>query len=59
VNRYTVYNGIFKCQECNMIVNSLRSYPEQKKLTWMCKQKHLSEVSLQTKKSKKDYERTR
>ena len=42
-----------------MTVNSLRSYPEQKKLTWMCRNKHLSEVSLQTKKSKKDYERTR
>ena len=59
MNRYTVYNGIFKCQQCGMAVNSLRSYPEQKKLTWMCKDKHLSEVSLQTKKSKKDYERTR
>ena len=59
MNKYTVYNGIFKCQQCGMTVNSLRSYPEQKKLTWMCKNKHLSEVSLQTKKSKKDYERTR
>lgn len=55
--RYTVYNGAFKCQQCNANVTTLRSYPELKKLTWMCQDKHLSEVSLQTKKSKHDYER--
>lgn len=56
VSKYTVYTGKFKCQECNADVSSIRSYPEDKLLTWMCKDKHLSQVSLQTKK-KKDYER--
>jgi len=57
MSRYTVYPGNFVCQNCGAHVHSLRHYAFDKKLTWMCKQKHLSEVSLQTKKSKKDYER--
>ena len=54
MSKYTVYSGKFKCQECNADVTSLRSYPEEKLLTWMCKDKHLSTVSLATKK-KGDY----
>ena len=57
--RYTVYPGSFVCQSCGENVHSLRLYSSDKKLTWMCKQKHLSEVSLRTKKNKRDYERTR
>jgi hypothetical protein len=56
VSKYSVYVGQFKCQVCNAEVSSLRSYPEEKLLTWMCRDKHLSKVSLNTKK-KKDYER--
>jgi hypothetical protein len=55
--RYNVYHGLFLCQKCREEVSSLRMYPDVKLLTWMCKEGHLSEVSLETKKSKKDYER--
>lgn len=55
--KYNIYQGEFKCQECGMLVTSLRSYPETKQLTWMCSEKHVSNVSLNIKKTKKDYER--
>ena len=55
--KYNVYPGIFPCHTCKEEVKTLRSYPEEKLLTWMCSQKHLSQVSLKTKKDKKDYER--
>jgi hypothetical protein len=55
--KYNIYQGKFKCQECGKDVFSLRSYPETKELTWMCSDKHLSIVRLNTKKTKKDYER--
>lgn len=55
--KYSVYNGDFKCQECGKPVTSLRHYPDTKELTWMCIDKHMSQVSLKTKKTKKDYER--
>ena len=35
----------------------MRFYAETKELTWMCPEKHMSTVNLNTKKSKKDYER--
>lgn len=58
-NRYTVYPGHFICQTCSDKVHSLRLYASEKKLTWMCKEKHMSEVSLKTRKKKADYERKR
>lgn len=54
--KYNVYPGQFVCQVCGADVPTIRSYPTEKLLTWMCKDKHLSEVNLQTKKSKSDYE---
>ena len=54
--KYSIYPGKFKCQVCGADVASLRSYPETKELTWMCAEKHISTVSLNVKKSKKDYE---
>jgi len=57
MGKYTVYTGQFKCQVCDCKVTSLRSYPEEKMLTWMCPSKHMSRVSLSTKKTKRDYER--
>lgn len=56
MGRYTVYQGEFPCHTCKQMVFSLRSYPDTKELTWMCKDKHISKVSLAPK-SKKDYER--
>jgi hypothetical protein len=55
--KYNIYQGKFRCQECGKEVLSLRSYPDSKELTWMCSDKHMSRVDLNTKKSKKDYER--
>lgn len=55
--RYNIYHGIFPCHVCKFEVKTLRSYPETKELTWMCPDKHLSKVDLNTKKTKKDYER--
>jgi hypothetical protein len=57
MSKYTVYPGKFVCHECRDAVSSLRLYEEDKLLTWMCSNKHLSKVSLQTKKNKRDYER--
>lgn len=56
--KYNIYQGEFKCQVCGAPVSSLRSYPDTKELTWMCTDKHLSQVDLNTKKSRKDYERS-
>jgi len=55
--RYSVYNGIFSCHVCKQKVQSLRHYPEQKRITWMCGEKHLSQVSLETRKKRSQYER--
>jgi hypothetical protein len=55
--KYNIYPGKFVCHTCKAEVKSLRSYPSTKELTWMCPEKHVSIVSLATKKSKKDYER--
>lgn len=58
VSKYNIHPGQFKCQVCGKDVNSLRHYIDDKLLTWMCSDKHVSEVSLDTrKKKKKDYER--
>ena len=54
--KYNVYVGKFQCHTCGVEVTTLRSYPTAKKLTWMCAEKHVTEVDLETKKSKKDYE---
>lgn len=35
----------------------MRFYEGTKELTWMCQDKHITTVNLNTKKSKKDYER--
>jgi hypothetical protein len=59
MDRYTVYKGYFICHTCKQNVASLRHYPETQHISWMCNQKHLSEVSLQTKKSKRDYDRAK
>ena len=56
-SRYNVVEGQFPCHTCKEVVKSLRHYIETKELTWMCSSKHLTSVSLETKKKKKrDYE---
>ena len=53
MGKYNIYHGEFPCHTCKEVVKSLRSYPEEKLLTWMCSQKHLTEVNLNVKKRKK------
>ncbi len=53
--KYNVYQGKFVCHVCKAEVKSLRSYPDEKKLTWMCPERHVSEVDLDNRKKK--YER--
>lgn len=57
MNQFNTYPGIFVCQTCSSIVKAIRSYPYEKKLTWMCGDKHLSTVSLNTRRRKRDFER--
>lgn len=57
-NRYTVYQGKFICHSCKEIVFNMRYYPASKQMTWLCANNHMSKVSLQTRKTKRDYERT-
>lgn len=56
MGRYNIYPGEFVCQTCGATVPTIRSYPSDKKLTWMCKERHVSEVNLKVKKDKRDYE---
>lgn len=55
--RYDILQGQFTCHTCKAIVPTLRWYLSLKEMTWMCKDGHLSKVSLNTKKKKEDYER--
>jgi hypothetical protein len=54
--KYNVYQGEFRCHVCKAEVKSLRSYIDDKQLTWMCPDKHVSTVNLNTKKKAKDFE---
>ena len=54
--KYTIYPGSFPCHTCKVEVKTVRVYPETKEITWMCPEKHISIVNLNTKK-RKDYER--
>lgn len=58
MSKYNIVQGKFPCHTCKEEVPSLRHYVADSNLTWVCTQKHLSEVSLlKKKKTKKDYER--
>jgi hypothetical protein len=53
--KYSVFQGTFTCHTCKAEVKTLRLYPGTKELTWMCPDRHVSSVSLSTKKSRKDF----
>jgi hypothetical protein len=55
--KYTLIHGDFVCHVCKTSIKTLRFYPDEKELSWMCPDKHLSSVDLNTKKNRKDYER--
>jgi hypothetical protein len=54
--KYTIYPGKFPCHTCKVEVKTVRVYPETKEITWMCPEKHVSTVNLNTKKKAKDFE---
>lgn len=54
--KYSVYVGDFRCHTCKAEVKTLRSYPATKELTWMCPERHVSRIDLNTKKTKKDFD---
>ena len=56
-DKYDVYKGAFVCHTCKTQVPSLRWYYQIKELTWMCPEKHVSTVTLETKRKKDSYER--
>lgn len=56
MSRYTIYPGTFACHTCKKESKTVRLYRETKEITWMCPDKHLSEVKLYVRKTKKDYE---
>ncbi len=56
MSKYIVISGKFPCHTCKKEVTSLRCYGEDQLLSWMCEDKHLTNVSLKSKR-KKDYER--
>ena len=55
--KYDVHKGKFNCHTCKVEVSSVRWYWTLKELTWLCSDGHLSKVNLNTKKSKRSYER--
>jgi hypothetical protein len=57
MGKYDVLKGEFICHTCKQAVYSIRWYYQDKIISWMCKDKHLSEVDLNTKKRKADYDR--
>ncbi len=56
MGKYNIYQGQFVCHVCKAEVKTLRSYPAEKKLTWMCADKHVSEVDLDPRRKKNERE---
>jgi hypothetical protein len=46
VSRYTIFEGKFPCKTCKEEVKTMRVYADTGMSSWMCSQKHLSEVEL-------------
>jgi hypothetical protein len=58
-NKFTTYKGKFWCKTCGKEVATIRIYTDTGMGSWMCSDKHLSEVLVYQKgyKKKRDYER--
>jgi len=58
-NKFDVYTGKFWCKTCNKEVGTIRIYTDTGMGSWMCSDKHLSEVQVYQVgyKKKKEYER--
>jgi hypothetical protein len=46
VDKYTIYEGKFPCKTCKKEVKTMRVYASSGMGSWMCADKHLSEVEL-------------
>jgi len=46
VDKYTIYEGKFPCKACKVEVKTIRVYSATGMASWMCHEKHLSEVEL-------------
>lgn len=46
MDKYTIYEGRFPCRTCRKEVKTIRIYPSTGMASWMCHEKHLSEVEL-------------
>lgn len=57
MSKYSIVEGKFPCHTCKENVGTLRQYIDDKLLTWKCSQGHLSQVSLNTRKTKEQRER--
>ena len=58
-SKFLVYKGKFWCKTCGKEVGTIRIYSETGLGSWMCSEKHLTEVQVFQVgyKKKKDYER--
>jgi hypothetical protein len=54
--KYSVYQGQLRCAECGAEVFSFRHYLSSKIISWACQDRHVTEVSLKTKKSRSDFD---
>lgn len=46
MDKYTIYEGQFPCKVCKKEVRTIRLYAKTGMASWMCPDKHLSEVLL-------------
>lgn len=46
MTNYSIYEGKFPCKTCKKEVKTMRVYMETGMASWMCPEKHLSEVML-------------
>ena len=46
MDKYSIYEGKFPCKTCKKEVRTIRIYPKTGMASWMCPDKHLSEVEL-------------
>ena len=54
MSKYVIVQGKFPCHTCKEEVYSLRHYIADQKLTWVCNTRHMSEVSLRTRKTREE-----
>jgi len=46
VDKYSIFEGRFPCKTCKKEVKTIRIYKATGMASWMCQDRHLSEVEL-------------